>query len=156
MNTNEKLTEVLNDLIRINNDRTTGYEKASAEAKSIDVDLQATFNKMANESRRFAAELTNEVHRLGGEPATGTTNSGKIYRVWMDVKVTFSGKDRQAILESCEFGEDAAQKAYREALASDAEMSADTRQIITDQQSSLKTSHDIIKKYRDAQKVVNA
>src|SRR6476659_1480574 len=156
MSTNEKLTEVLNDLIRINNDRTTGYEKASAEAKSIDVDLQATFNKMANESRKYAAELTNGVQRLGGEPATGTTNSGKIYRVWMDLKATFSGKDRQAVLESCEFGEDAAQKAYKEALASDAEMSAETRQVITDQQASLKTSHDIIKKYRDAQKAVNA
>jgi uncharacterized protein (TIGR02284 family) len=156
MSTNEKLTEVLNDLIRINNDRTTGYEKASAEVKAIDVDLQATFNKMANDSRKYAAELTNEVQRLGGEPATGTTNSGKIYRVWMDLKATFSGKDRQAVLESCEFGEDAAQKAYKEALASDAEMSAETRQLITDQQASLKTSHDIIKKYRDAQKAVNA
>ncbi len=156
MNTNEKLTEVLNDLIRINNDRTTGYEKASQDVKSIDVDLQATFNKMATESRKYAAELTNEVQRLGGEPATGTTNSGKIHRAWLDVKATFSGKDRQAMLESCEFGEDAAQKAYKEALASDAEMGAQTRQLITDQQSSLKTSHDLIKKYRDAQKAVNA
>ena len=156
MNTNEKLTDVLNDLIRINNDRTTGYEKASEEARSIDVDLQAVFNKMANESRKYTAELTNEVRSLGGEAATGTTNSGKIYRAWMDVKATFSGKDRQAILESCEFGEDAAQKAYRAALASDAEISADTRQLITDQQASLKSSHDIIKKFRDAQKAVNA
>ncbi len=156
MSTNEKLTDVLNDLIRINNDRTTGYEKASAEAKSIDVDLQSVFNKMANESRKYAAELTNKVRSLSGEPATGTTNSGKIYRAWMDVKATFSGKDRQAILESCEFGEDAAQKAYKAALASDAEIDADTRQLITDQQSSLKSSHDIIKKFRDAQKVVNA
>ena len=155
MNTNEKLTEVLNDLVRINNDRTAGYEKASEEARSIDVDLQATFNKMANESRKYAAGLRNEVERLGGEPATGTTNSGKIYRVWMDVKATFSGKDRQSILEACEFGEDAAQKAYKEALASDAEMSAETRQLITSQQASLKKSHDIIKKYRDAQKAVN-
>jgi uncharacterized protein (TIGR02284 family) len=153
--TNEKLTEVLNDLIRINNDRTTGYEKASEKSRSLDVDLQATFNKMANESRKYAAELRNEVERLGGEPATGTTNSGKIYRVWMDVKATFSGKDRQSMLESCEFGEDAAQKAYKEALASDAEMSAETRQLITGQQASLKKSHDIIKKYRDAQKAVN-
>jgi uncharacterized protein (TIGR02284 family) len=156
MSTNEKLTDVLNDLIRINNDRTTGYEKASEEARSIDVDLQAVFSKMANESRKYAAELTNEVNSLGGEAATGTTNSGKIYRAWMDVKATFSGKDRQAILESCEFGEDAAQKAYRAALASDAEISADTRQLITDQQASLKSSHDIIKKFRDAQKAVNA
>ncbi|KAA9041269.1 PA2169 family four-helix-bundle protein [Ginsengibacter hankyongi] len=156
MNTNEKLTEVLNDLIRINNDRTTGYVNASDEAKIIDVDLQATFNKMADQSRKFAAQLTNEVSRLGGEAATGTTNSGKIHRAWMDVKATFSGKDRHAILSSCEFGEDAAQKAYKAALASDAEISAETRQLITDQQSSLKTSHDLIKKYRDVQEAVNS
>lgn len=156
MSTNDKLTEVLNDLIRINNDRVKGYENAAEETKSTDVDLHATFNKMANESRKYAAELTNEVERLGGEPATGTTSGGKIHRTWMDVKATFSGKDRQSMLESCEFGEDASQKAYRDALASDAEISADTRKLITDQQSSLKTSHDIIKKYRDAQKAVNA
>ena len=64
MNTNEKLTEVLNDLIRINNDRTTGYLNASDEAKTIDVDLQATFNKMADESRKYAAQLTNEVNEV--------------------------------------------------------------------------------------------
>lgn len=156
MSTNDKLTEVLNDLIRINNDRVKGYENAAKDIKSSDVDLHATFNKMANDSKKYAAELTNEVTRLGGEPATGTTGSGKIHRAWMDVKTTFSGKDRQAMLESCEFGEDAAQKAYKAALASDAEINADTRKLITDQQSSLKASHDIIKKYRDAQKAVNA
>ena len=156
MTSNEKLTDVLNDLIKINNDRTEGYENAAKETKTIDVDLQATFNKMANESRKYAAELTREVERLGGDPTSGTTTAGKIHRAWMDVKTTFSGKDRQAILESCEFGEDAAQKAYKEALASDAEISAETRQLITDQQSSLKASHDVIKKLRDVQKTINA
>lgn len=151
--TNEKLEEVLNDLIEINNDRITGYEKAINETKDIDVDLQAVFSKMADESRKYKAELTQAVTRLGGDPvSTGTTNSGKIYRIWMDVKATFTGHDRQAVLENCEFGEDAAQKAYKMALASDAEMDADTRQLITSQQSSLKTSHDLIKKYRDAHK----
>ena len=156
MNTNEKLTEVLNDLIRINNDRTQGYVNASEKTKSIDVDLQATFNKMADQSRKFAAELTNEVNKYGGQPATDTTTGGKIHRAWLDVKATFSGKDRHAILESCEYGEDAAQKAYKAALASDAEISAETRKLITDQQSSLKRSHDVIKNYRDAQEAVNA
>lgn len=156
MTTNEKLTDVLNDLIEINNDRITGYEKAVDETKDIDVDLQAVFHKMADESRKYKAELTQAVTRLGGEPATGTTNSGKIYRIWMDVKATFTGHDRQAVLENCEFGEDAAQKAYKMALASDAEIDAETRQLITSQQSSLKNSHDIIKKYRDAQKTVNS
>ena len=156
MATNDKLVEVLNDLIQINNDRITGYLKAAEESKDIDIDLKAVFNKMADESRQYKSELTQEVSRLGGEPSTGTTGMGKVYRVWMDVKATFTGKDRQSVLESCEFGEDAAQKAYREALASDAEIDADTRQLITTQQASLKTSHDLIKKYRDAHKAVNS
>lgn len=154
--TNDALVGVLNDLIEINNDRVTGYNKASDEAKSMDVDLQAAFTKMANDSRQYAAELTERVRTMGGEPSRGTTNSGKIYRVWMDVKATFSGHNRQAILENCEFGEDAAQKAYKAALASDAEMDAATRQLITNQQNKLKTSHDLIKKFRDAQKAVNS
>ncbi|MEO5985107.1 MAG: PA2169 family four-helix-bundle protein [Ferruginibacter sp.] len=156
MATNDKLTDVLNDLIEINNDRITGYQKAVDETKDIDVDLQAIFHKMADESRKYKAELTQAVTRLGGDPATGTTNSGKIYRIWMDVKATFSGHNRQAVLENCEFGEDAAQKAYKMALESDAEIDAETRQLITSQQSSLKNSHDIIKNYRDAQKTINS
>jgi conserved hypothetical protein len=146
---NENLIEVLNDLIRINNDRTAGYQRASDEARDMDVDLQAMFNRMADESRQYATELTAEVGRLGGDPATGTTASGKIYRAWMDVKATFTGKDRTAILASCEYGEDAAQRAYEEALATDVELPANLRQIITNQKAALKSSHDMVKKYRD-------
>lgn len=152
---NDTLITVLNDLIRINNDRVVGYDKAADEARDIDVDLRAVFTRMGEESRQYAAELTQEVVKLGGDPATGTTNSGKIYRVWMDLKATFSGNSRQAVLENCEFGEDAAQKAYDSALKSDAEIPADVRQLITNQKSSLKTSHDVIKKYRDLHATVN-
>lgn len=156
MATNENLVETLNDLVQINNDRIEGYEKAADETKDMDVDLKTIFIKMAEESIKYKTELVNEISKLGGEPATGTTGLGKIYRVWMDVKATFTGHDRQSVLEACEFGEDAAQKAYRDAIASDAEMDVDTRQLITSQQASLKTSHDIIKKYRDMHKAVNA
>jgi len=155
MATNDNLVTVLNDLIRINNDRVVGYEKAADEARDIDVDLRAIFSRMSEESRQYAAELTQEVVKLGGDPATGTTNSGKIYRVWMDLKATFTGNSRQAILENCEYGEDAAQKAYDSALKSDAEMTSDIRQLISNQKSSLKTSHDVIKKYRDLHTSVN-
>jgi uncharacterized protein (TIGR02284 family) len=154
MATNDNLIEVLNDLIRINNDRIVGYEKASDEARDVDVDLRAIFKRMSEESRQYAAELTQEVVKVGGEPATGTTNSGKIYRVWMDMKATFSGSTRQAILENCEFGEDAAQKAYESALKSE-DLTSDVRQLVANQKSSLKTSHDVIKKYRDVHAAVN-
>jgi uncharacterized protein (TIGR02284 family) len=148
-----ELTEVLNDLIKINNDRIVGYEKAAKESKDIDADLKAIFSTMANESRRYAAELTAQVLQIGGESESdATTNMGKLYRTWMDIKATFTGKDRKAILDSCEYGEDAAQKAYTDALASDADIDTETRQLITRQKAALKNSHDLIKKYRDANK----
>lgn len=154
--TNENLIEVLNDLVQINNDRIEGYEKAIKETDDIDVDLQGLFQKMANDSRGYVSELSSQISSLGGEVETGTTNSGKIYRIWMDVKATFTGHSRQAALESCEGGEDAAQEAYADALASDAEIPVAVRQLITDQKASLKTSHDLIKKYRDAHQAVNS
>ena len=156
METNEKLAEVLNDLLEINNDRIKGYNKAADEVKDSDLDLKAIFKNMANESVKYTSELTQLVQRLGANPSTGTTVRGKIYRVWMDVKATFIGHDRQSVLESCEFGEDAAQRAYTDALASDAEISAEIRKIITDQQAALKKSHNLIRKYRDMHKAVNA
>ena len=151
MNVNEKTSEVLNDLIRINNDRITGYERAAKETASEDADLRAIFTQMATESRKYVNELTTYVARTGEEPADGTTVSGKIYRAWMDVKATFTGKNRKAILASCEYGEDAAQKAYDSALASDAEIPTEIRQVIMNQKTSLKKSHDKIKAMRDSQ-----
>ena len=152
METNNKLIETLNDLLKINNDRIAGYEKAADEAKRMDIDLQGVFAKMADESKRHAAELKQEIKKLGGEPANGTTNSGKIYRLWMDIKATFSGKDRRAILEACEFGEDAAQKAYTEAINTGFEKHGEVLKLIKAQQAELKIGHNLIKKYRDLNK----
>src|SRR5215471_6970390 len=148
MDQTQKLVELLNDLIQINNDRVAGYQKAAEDAREVDMDLLAIFHRMADESRQYGSELTAEVVKLGGEPASGTTASGKIYRAWMGVKASFSGKDRHSLLESCEYGEDAAQKAYQDALTTDAYMPAEIRQLIANQKASLKTSHDLIRKYR--------
>ena len=151
MYTNEKTAEVLNDLVRINNDRIAGYDKAAKETDTNDVDLQAIFRQMSAESRSYVNDLGKYVATSGKKVETDTTVAGKIYRAWMDVKATFSGKDRKTILASCEYGEDAAQKAYDTALSSDAELSTEIRQLIMDQKTSLKRSHDRIKKMRDAQ-----
>lgn len=149
MERQDELTGVLNDLIQINNDRVVGYEKAAKEAKNLDVDLITVFQQMADQSRKYAAELTEQVGKLGGDAAHDTTLSGKVYRVWMDLKAAITGKDRESILGSCEYGEDVAQRAYQAALESDAFMNTEIRQMISTQKSSLKESHDLIKKYRD-------
>jgi uncharacterized protein (TIGR02284 family) len=73
----------------------------------------------------------------------------------MDLRAAFTGKSRTNILDSCEFGEDTAQKAYDAALESDAYMSPEIRQMIVEQKSALKASHDTIKKYRDMNKALS-
>ena len=148
---NEKVTGLLNDLIRINHDRVVGYEKAIDELKDEDADLKTLFQRYITESRQYAQELTTEVTRLGGDPADGTTNSGKVYRVWRDLKAAITGKDRKTILNNCEFGEDAAQKAYDTALNADTELEPSLRDLIVRQKATLKAGHDEVKRLRDLQ-----
>src|SRR5258706_5450000 len=116
MKKNEKAAEILNDLIEINNDRIIGYEKAAKETAGEDADLRSVFMEMVTASRGYLGELKNLVLNTGEEPAEGTTKRGKIYRVWMDVKAAITGQSRKAILAYCEFGEDAAQRAYNTVL----------------------------------------
>ena len=152
---NENVIEVLNDLILINNDRVDGYAKAIGEVRGKDQTLDDLFEKMAMQSRHYKAALTEEVSVLGGKPVTdGTTNSGKVYRVWMDIKAAFSINDATSSLEQCEYGEDAAQKAYHEALDIKG-MPAFLHELILKQQMELKESHDLIKVKRDTYQMAN-
>ncbi|KAA6439209.1 PA2169 family four-helix-bundle protein [Dyadobacter flavalbus] len=146
--------DVLNDLILINNDRVAGYEKAYDETKEIETDLRALFKGLASNSRDFASDLKAEVTKLGGEPESGTMVSGKIYRAWMDIRSVFTNDNRRAVLENAETGEDAAKKAYEEALQSD-QLPADIRQMVVNQQTSILAAHELIKKERDRQRNIS-
>ncbi|HVU54758.1 MAG TPA: PA2169 family four-helix-bundle protein [Puia sp.] len=147
MSNTQTTIEVLNDLIQINNDRIVGYEKAIKETKSEDEDLKVLYASMIAESHRNKIALATEVQALGAETQQGTTTSGKIYRAWMDVKALFGGHDRHSILSNCEAGEDAAQRAYKTALEHD--IPAFIRDLLTQQQQTLRESHDEIKSLRD-------
>jgi len=155
MEANRDLIEVLNDLIRINHDRTEGYHKAVEELKPTDIDLKTMFTNMANTSVQFANALSTEVRNLGGNPAVDSTQSGKLYRVWMDIRSGISARDRKSVLALCEFGEDAALKAYNLALESDAEIPAEIRQTIVEQKNAIQSSHDTVKRYRDMHESVS-
>lgn len=104
MEANKDLIEVLNDLIRINHDRTEGYHKAVEELKPTDIDLKTMFTNMANTSVQYSNALAAEVRNLGGTPAVDSTQSGKLYRVWMDIKSGITARDRKSVLALCEFG----------------------------------------------------
>lgn len=146
---NEKSIEVLNSLIIINNDRIEGYETASDASEESD--LKTLFSQFIESSQKCRFELINQVNSLGGEVAEGTTMSGKFFRAWMDVKAALSGKDRKAILNSCEFGEDSAQKTYNQAINNDFKFLTPGQQTMVNMQKDLlKADHDHVKSLRDA------
>ncbi len=148
MENNKETIETLNDLIMINNDRITGYERAMEELAPEDSDLKPLFENMIDESRQARMALGKEVQVLGGTMAEGTMASGKVYRAWMDIKAIFTGHDRHAVIANCEAGEDAAQKAYTEALQEE-HLPSFLKEMILGQQQQLKYSHDEIKSFRD-------
>ena len=147
MNTEQSI-DVLNALVVINNDRIEGYRRASKESEESD--LKTLFAQFENTSHKCKGELVQEVQRLGGEPSEGTKTTGKIYRVWMDVKATLTGSDRKAILNSCEYGEDVAIEAYEDALNNEKEdISSEQQTMLRRQLQSIRADHDKVKGLRD-------
>ena len=144
----DKTVEVLNKLLEINNDRIDGYETATKETDEND--LKSLFARLAKTSLRCRQELVDEITSLGGEPVEGTKTSGKFFRAWMDVKAALTGKDRKAIISSCEFGEDKAVETYKNVLMDDL-LNLNTRQLtlVRAQYALIKADHDLISSMRD-------
>lgn len=131
-----KMIPVLKDLIRINKDRITIYEKAAHEDNELDPEVRKIIYSMATDSRSYVNELHAEVIRMGAPPVTQETISGKIYLFWLDMKTdigdfpgvkdmsAFPGpntsspaaKDVSSLWKACDRVEEAVQKAYRHAL----------------------------------------
>lgn len=140
----EKTIEAFNSLIIINNDRVEGYKTAEAEAE--ETDLKMLFSDLMQTSVQNRKELVAEVTRLGGTPDEGTRVTGKFFRVWMDVKAAFTGNDRKAILESCEYGEDVILETYKKVLIQDhQDTNSKEQDLLNKHYALLKVDHDRVK-----------
>ena len=97
----------------------------------------------------FARELEAEYGTASGESNDiGGTAAGAVHRVWGDLKANLGGGDH-TLLETAEQGEDAAKKAYKEAL-DDTTISGSLRTLLMRQQTHIQASHDKVKAMRDA------
>lgn len=97
----------------------------------------------------YASELERTVNRVTDADVheSGTT-IGAIHRTWADLKAKLGGGDH-SLLETAEQGEDAAKKAYKEALE-DTNISDTVRSLINRQFEHVKLSHDKVRGFRDA------
>jgi uncharacterized protein (TIGR02284 family) len=146
---NEKTIDVLNTLVKINNDRTEGYETALKETNESD--LKALFAEFARTSQKNNNELSDAIFKLGGTPTANTTIAGAFFRTWMDLKAALTSKDRKYILNSCEFGEDKALEVYASAMNGDSKfLPSEIQEIVIAQNHLIKADHDRVKTLRDA------
>lgn len=131
---------VLNNLLRINNDRVEYYKIASG--KTSELSLKTIFNRMVVESQRNATALIHEIIKSGRKTiGSATTTRSAFYLFWKKVKAIFTSNSRQSMLTSCVPGEDAAQTAYFDAISSN-ELTMQSRQLLRNQQVALKFLSD--------------
>jgi len=144
----EKTTKALRAVVIINNDRYEGYKRAADETK--DGDLKAIFTRFSLQSKDFSEKLQSLIPDLRDVPNDDATKaSGKLYRVWMDIKAALAKNDRKAILASCEFGEDEALRTYDNVLENPKDISSEVLGIIREQRSEIHKGHDTVKAMRD-------
>jgi len=146
-----KVIGLLNGLIRVNNDRILGYEKAADAIHDIyEIDIKTLFFKMAEESRYYRSKLSEALQQLHGEIQNDTSAAGDIFRVWMGMKAAFTGNDVLSMLECCEFGENQALRAYRHALQpGDIIWPDGLREKLENQYNLLRLSRDKMKRTRE-------
>ena len=145
MITNKEIVDDLNDLVKINNDRMQGYEKAIEDNE--DPQLDDLFRHYVIQSQNFRSQLADHIVRIDGlavSDATSTDVSSKLHRAWIDIKSALTGKDRSTVLSSVEFGESAAVEAYEDAIESD-NIPAYIKEDLEKQLTELKASHARIK-----------
>ena len=146
---NKKKIDVFNTLIQINNDRFEGYETAFKETE--EQNLKTHFSQFMQTSQKCKQELVNEVTRLGGVSTESTRLTGKLFRVWMDIKAVITGKDRKGILRSCEYGENVALETYQNVLNNELDhILFEQQTMINAQYARIKTDRDLVKSMHDA------
>ncbi|WP_207430505.1 ferritin-like domain-containing protein [Sabulibacter ruber] len=123
-NKNEKVIAVLNDLVETAKDGQKGFETAAGAVENPAV--KAELQRFAQQRAGFVSELESTAHQYGGSTENKTTvegaalqAAGAVHRGWINLKSAVGANDSKAILGECETGDEAAIKAYDNALQTD-------------------------------------
>ena len=144
-NRNKEMERVLLDIIQVLQDGQKGFADIGEHLK--DETVKRYFLAESLKRASFRGELEGELHRAGiADISESGTLSGTLYRAWSQVKSALGGGDH-SVLETAEQGEDAAKKAYKDALSE--ELPLPIRQLLVEQQSHILSSHDYVRDHRD-------
>lgn len=150
----QKLIEALNDLILINNDRIQEYKKA---IKSIQLpEYLSMVHRMIKQSIQFKTELMNAIKNKANKVDwKSSSQPGKVYKFWKDIKPSMSQNRNLFISEFCEYLEDAILRAYKEALSPDVYVPSDITHLMIMQKAKLKESYVLLHGKSDMDLVIS-
>jgi uncharacterized protein (TIGR02284 family) len=141
----EQVIETLNDLLENARDGELGFREAAEHTRTPS--LSALFGRRADTCGQAAAELQEQIQRLGGKVDEGGTVSGAAHRVWVHIRGLFGGASDETMLNECERGEDAALARYRKALKQN--LPHEIHAMVHRQFEGAQRNHDMIKQLRD-------
>lgn len=140
---------LLNELIETLKEGQKGYAEAMTDVE--DADLKETFKQLAVQRSGYINEIEDQMFKLDLHPDESTSVTSKVHRAFINLKGLVTGKDREAILNECERGEDYAVKVYQTALKAEGMTSA-LQGIIEKQHQGVQAAHDKIKALRNSAK----
>ena len=144
--TNDDVISTLNNLIETCKDGQNGFKEAAEGVERSD--LKTLFYDFSQQRSQFAGELQSLVRDLGGDPENAGSISAALHRGWINIKSVVTGKDDGAILNEAERGEDAAKKAYKDALAEG--LPANVSTTVQKQADAVMAAHDKVRNLRDS------
>jgi uncharacterized protein (TIGR02284 family) len=137
--------DVIENLIETCRDGQNGFRDAAEHIKNPSV--REIFNRRSLERAQFAGELEEVAQRLGeADPDRTGSAAAAFHRAWIDFKANV-GMGDEGVISAAETGEDAAKKAYEEALRAD--LPADVLTIVERQAQSVFQAHDEVRELRD-------
>lgn len=143
---NKEMESVLTDVIKTLQDGQKGFADIGEHLK--DDTLKRYFLAESLKRASFRADLENELHRAGmADVKESGSVAGALHRSWGDLKAKLGMGDDHSLLATAEQGEDEAKKKYEEALKHN--LPTPVRQLLTEQQAHILTSHDYVKRHRD-------
>jgi uncharacterized protein (TIGR02284 family) len=143
---NDNAIRVVRSVIQVLHDGHKGMAAIGSELK--DPAAKQFFLEETQMRAAFAAELENELHRLGVHDVNeGGTAAGTVHRVWGDLKAKLGGGDH-TLLETAEQGEDEAKSKYAEAL--NETLPGNISDLLRQQQLHILESHNIVRGLRDS------
>src|SRR5581483_2538478 len=137
--------DIVKDVVEVLHDGHKGFADLAEHIK--DPQVKSYFLNESQTRSQYATELESAV---GLKRDDSGTAAGAMHRTWGDLKGKMGGSDH-TILETAEQGEDAAKKAYQDALQKQ-ELTGNVRQLLEKQQTHIRQSHDQVRAYRDSKK----